>query len=436
MEDKGTLVRGASRFTLSTPVVKGLLWLILVATVMYNGANYLEMLSLKSTRLFPDDLQQLLAGAHALRNGVPLYGPDFQPFATSLGFRQLPPPLGPPAIYALFVPLTPFSLLNATRVYLLLNHILLFISFGILTMSFATVYRMSIRRQLIWTSAMSVCALCYSPVLDTFIQGQTNIIVLFFTSLALYASLRRAEVVAGLAISLAIIVKLVPVIFLAYFLVRRRYVAAITGLSAYFVFNLAVGLIFGMHDLIAYPAIFARSLLPMPSFEDQGVSSLLTYLLHNKTLELLLFGIIAVGSLVATLRYAYTRDDEAGTLSVFALLVLVSCLVSSHSYAHHHVILLMPFALAFLYLSETDSGAPSSDSSGRSPALLSLVLMSIYLIFACLDGFVTRDPVRQQWLRAVMEHHVMGALLPCTWLILVEATVHERLWLHRDRAAE
>jgi hypothetical protein len=164
--------------------------------------------------------------AHALRDGQNPYG------ITTLAERagKLDGPTGliygqlftsyiqPPTSAILITPLTFLPWREATRVWLLLNH--LFLAAAV-CLTLVTV-RPALPRRWVVAGAVMVLAL-FSQIYGSFALGQVDALQVFLLSLGFWAFVRGKPAVCGASIACAAAIKLIPGLLLLYFLWRRDY---------------------------------------------------------------------------------------------------------------------------------------------------------------------------------------------------------------------
>jgi hypothetical protein len=128
-----------------------------------------------------------------------------------VGFSGLTPFSALPVL-----PLTFFSALIAKRIWIVLN-------FAMLAASAELLHRLTgLRRRQIWW----VTLLAIVPLRTSFLYGQMHLSVLFLLVMAYFFFLREREIASGACIALAAALKVYPVIFFGYFLLKRRWRAA------------------------------------------------------------------------------------------------------------------------------------------------------------------------------------------------------------------
>lgn len=89
-------------------------------------------------------------------------------------------------------------------------------------------------------------------ILHNLSTGQTNILMMFVMLLGLYHINNRREALGGAILALAITIKYIPLAFLPYFIMRRKFKAAAAILAALGVYIILPGLLIGMQANFLY----------------------------------------------------------------------------------------------------------------------------------------------------------------------------------------
>lgn len=199
--------------------------------VYLNGAFFSSVSSLHV------DLSINLTAAHAIREGQNPYG------ETALRERaeELNSPtkyiyeslftsyIQPPTSALAVVPLTLLSWREATRAYLVLNHLLLAAAVAL------TLYTVRPTVPLRWAIAgAAVVVAGFSQIYGSFALGQVDATQAFLLAVGLWGYSRDKPAVTGAAIAAGVAIKLIPGVLLVYFLWKReyRFVAWVVGAGA------------------------------------------------------------------------------------------------------------------------------------------------------------------------------------------------------------
>jgi hypothetical protein len=167
------------------------------------------------------------------------------------GRNNIYPYVYPPLYAICFEPLTGMSELNAARVMFGLNA-------GFVLAAIVLGSRAMLRRLRAGTDAgnvlfvsMMVAVIACVPIHNELRGLETNSIILLSFVLALYF-LDRMPVLSGLALAVAINIKYLPIIAVPYFLLRRRWTAAISTLVASVVLALLPAITLGWATNLRY----------------------------------------------------------------------------------------------------------------------------------------------------------------------------------------
>jgi len=166
-----------------------------------------------------------LTAAHALRHGADPYGEEaLFDRAESLGsptafvYRSLfTSYIQPPTSALSLLPLTALPWRDASRAYLVLNHVFLAAAVGV------TLVTIRPRLPLRWTvAAAAAIVAAFAQLNASFALGQVDATVLLLLSAGYWGYSRDKPAVTGVALALAAAVKLVPGVLVLYFLWKRR----------------------------------------------------------------------------------------------------------------------------------------------------------------------------------------------------------------------
>jgi alpha-1,2-mannosyltransferase len=321
------------------------------------------------------DLSINLVAADALRDGADPYG-DTVLFdrAIALGsptllvYTQLfTSYIQPPTSALSLLPLTELGWREATRTYLVLNHIFLLGAVGIVL---ATV-RPTVK--LPWLIAgIALVLMLYSQIYGSFALGQVDALLALLLAVAFWGYCRGNAPVAGAAIALGAAIKLIPALLLLYFLWRRDFKAFAWGIGvgvALFVLSLAyIGPdIYRTYLLEIVPALLKGS----PHYANASFATIIARLntpptvgplpemiyLDEVSLSLgwrifgAAVGLAALATVAAILgrrQPAASARDPGRVLPEFYLVVTVGLIISSVTWEFYVVWLMPAFAAVLL----------------------------------------------------------------------------------------
>ncbi len=193
----------------------------------------------------------------------------------------------PPIVIAILSPVTLFSAPNAQLCWTLCKAGL---AAAILWLCLSMIQTTGIQ---LHPAALAVAVVAWlGPLVIDMQQGQTNLLMLLPLCAGLWAAQRqtaRSDILAGLLIALAVSVKVTPIIFLIYFLIRKRWcVSAAIVLGMLLWLFLVPGLIFGWNQNLLWLMQWARIMIvPFVSRGDvlyannQSLPSFLTRFLSH-----------------------------------------------------------------------------------------------------------------------------------------------------------
>lgn len=186
-------------------------WFWVVVSHRIGGVPYSGFASVFVTGC--GDFEHFYHGALALRDGADLYASGVRGY------------IYPPLLAFLFIPLTAFSVQTAAWIMLVVN-----LGLGLMcawVMAGETLRRLDIEATLARVAAVAALATLFAAtkLRSEFQMWQTNILLMAALVLALRFLDSRPRL-AGLLLGLAFDIKYLPIVFLPYLLLRRRFVAA------------------------------------------------------------------------------------------------------------------------------------------------------------------------------------------------------------------
>ncbi len=231
------------------------------------------------------------------------------------------------------------------------------------------------RRLVPWAEGL-VLLLTLRPILSDLHHGNNNLIILALIVGTLTAWRKGYDVLAGLALGLAITYKVTPALFVPYFLYKRSWRAVGSTFLAIGIFmlivpSLVIGPAFNGQCLAMW---WHRILAPFVAGHEMSgqeinqslvgvLSRLMTEPLarvdrYERLFHLYLvawdprvvaavvkvISLVLVGVLAFFCRTKVRRRDDPRLLGEFSLVVLTMLFVSERSWKHHYVTLMLPFA--------------------------------------------------------------------------------------------
>ena len=189
-------------------------------------------------------------------------------------------------------------------------------------------------------------------------QGQVNILLVFLMTLALMWGLEgRREGAAGVALAAAALIKLTPILLLAYFLVERRWRLIAATLGAAFLIALPTLLFGGWAHWLAYlhfllrsrSALEVKALVGTEAPYNISLLGAWSRVLGRSTAALILHGLSVLILFLIAMR-AHARARARGRGRWTALLAYLAAMVLAAPYGWIvHIVYLLPGAVWVLY---------------------------------------------------------------------------------------
>jgi Glycosyltransferase family 87 len=321
--------------------------------VIYFLALYYFRISDRTVKLDFGAFLKLDFGAfytwsYAARIGLNPYSPDaVMPLASRLGVRAVPANYPPPFILAI----EPLSLVPRIEAFWLWHGINLCLLLIAVWMLVADLHPPQKR------IAFACAALLYGPVTDALFWGQVEPFLLLMLVIALRKSAARRDIASGIAVGLAALCKIYPVVLLGYFLFSRRWtVVASAGLTILVGILLSIAA-FGselsvdfLHQIsmtagdklwsntlnASLGAIVAKSLWLLAGHD---------YGLAMKVLRTALIVLAVSAVLLMTIRGTLSAKRRGDDSIGFGLWVAATVLLTPVVWPHHLTILLIPLRL-------------------------------------------------------------------------------------------
>ena len=313
--------------------------------VAYLLALYYFRISVRTAQF---DFSDFYTWAYAARVGLNPYSHDAViPLAHRLGVEAMPANYPPPFILAL-EPLSLVPPLQAFWIWHGVNFCLLLITVWLLVADLHPS-----QKRIAFASA----ALLYGPVTDALFWGQVEPFLLLMLVIALRQSAARRDIASGIAVGLAALCKIYPVVLLGYFLLSRRWTVVVsTGLTILLGILLSM-LAFGselsvdfLHQIsrtagdkfwsytlnASLGAVVAKTLW-MVAGHNYGLAMKLT----RTALIVLAVSAVLAMTIRGTLSANRRDDDSIG----FGLWVAATVLLTPIVWPHHLTVLLIPLRL-------------------------------------------------------------------------------------------
>lgn len=319
------------------------------------------------------DFTAYCTAARLIRNGKSPYDATaFLKEVRSLGLREDRPYIYLPPLAIIIAPLSLLPPRAAVFIWFWTNVALLIAS----TMLFSRM--VGLHKKRIYVVGVLIGALVFYPVIFSTFMGQVNTLILALLVLAWYLSKRRQEILTGVVIALASLIKLFPFCVALYFLWKGRYRIFLYTLGALI-------LLAGISVVIVGPDAhwtYVNSVLPTQFLKthplNQSFSGFLARMLpidrHNGFLlwRFLSLSASAVLTLATLLTIPPGRRNEGASDLEISLVVVAMLLISTVSWTGTLTLLVIPYAVVANHLLDT--------SYEKERWSLFLVLLSFLLV--------------------------------------------------------
>jgi hypothetical protein len=312
----------------TSKAVKSLIILVLGEYILFGLLTELALLSVKPFPhyLLEDFSYYLRAYHHAALGGDP-----YQDRSIGTGFLYPPPALLLVGAFALI----PGELLRAA-VYTGVNLFLL----GMMPRGIARYYHLSFQQVWWWF----FLAVFFAPLLELLYVGQINLITAFGIFL-LFCYEERQPAIAGFGLSLAICLKVTPLIFVVYLLIQRRWATLGWTLALLLAESAIAALLFGWQPLVTYISVFIGLLgvVVRGDGNSQALGSVLNYHGWIAPAGILvtqhILGVYLAIVFAASAAIAYKLRQREPVFLIFSLGIMVA---PNIMWYHHYVFILLP----------------------------------------------------------------------------------------------
>lgn len=194
-----------------------------------------------------------------------------------------------------------------------------------------------------------ILILNFFPAKFTLGMGQINNLILLLATVTIY-SFYKNEKISGLALSLALSIKIFPVFFLPYFIYLKKWKALFYGLVLVFFVSLLTYFFvksISIYDYF-YRVLPSISLGARDTYYNQSLAGFLVSLFPHGNVDLvrIIIGVIlTLGSIFLILRYGRKK-----VILSFGLLVVLNLLLNTFTWQHHLVWSVVPLLSVFFYI--------------------------------------------------------------------------------------
>ena len=375
--------------------------IFMVILLGYTGANYFYNGIFRP--LFTDkvDFEAYYNAALAFRYGGPIYDLMIKFFEQGPARYNGPFPYVYPPPFAVFLsPLAHVEFKYAVLLWISINQIFFF---GGVYLLFKTI---STKHAGVELLAFVFVCFNFRPLYIDYLVGQCNVLLFFLMVLTLYFYRSNRDVYAGAALAFACMIKVIPLLLLAFFLWKRAYKVFLAGTLA-LLFIFLYSLLFFDLDLYFWYFKFMTGQTLFNAYHDShSITGFFTRMLTHTIWTSGIFnspkaakisvGISSLAVLAGLLFMARKKCDRSGDrfLGEYSLAVVTMLLLSQMTSTPYLVMLLVPIGIWVRALFRRNVKAPWMVLTGLAYGVLGIwyplavdkfLNMDIYGIF--LNGF-------------------------------------------------
>jgi Glycosyltransferase family 87 len=333
-----------------------LLLLLIVAAAYYVVFSVSQWVTLTPESL-RFDFANYFGGAQAAAHGTDVYADFKRSWGTEAWVVAY---IYPPFFAELLAPLTPLGLVGAARVWLLAVHAAFFGSLALILHIHPELSRAG-RRLLL------VAAFGFMPVYLNLKFQQVATVWLLLLAAALWAALRRRDSLAGGFIALAASIKVTPIFLIPLFARLGRWRVALMG-SGLLLIVTVVTMLASPGSWQFFTVVLPRIGLGTANWDNGSIDGLVSRivvlspnLLGGATqsaakVVIALAAVSVIGVTIWMAGRAGANDGWSIRLGVAALMTSL-LIVSSVTWQHHLVTLLLPMATALAWIVQRRPGA-------------------------------------------------------------------------------
>jgi hypothetical protein len=246
-----------------------------------------------------------------------------------------------PVEHLVTLPLFAFSdLRSAYTAWLIINYAFLA---GILALAFRVFH--SGRSKWMWRSIVVIAVLNYGPLYEALTQRTIEIFELLAIFAAYALLLRRRSAASGIAIGVAAMTKFLPLIFLPYFVVKRRFRELAGSLIVIAVIAIATEAVFGWRYSGIVVQLQRGGLIH--SELDQSLSGMVRRLLvwTRSPISPAMLSLGAIVLALAGLSWLFLRTRNCAAIEdlEWSTLIVAMVLLPPHNEQYYFVLLLFPY---------------------------------------------------------------------------------------------
>ena len=396
---------------------------VLLALLLLIGAYYViwsvnQWLSLDAAAL-RFDFVNYFGGAQAAAHGGDIYADFKRSWGTQAWVVAY---IYPPFFALLLAPLTTLGLVAAGRIWLLVVHLAFWLALGLILRAHPELSRSGRRLFLL-------AALSFMPVYLNLKFQQVATVWLLLLTATLLAALRRRDATGGLMLALAASLKVTPIFLIPLFFRLGRRRLALLG-SAILAGITTITVLASPGSWQFFTVVLPRIGLGTANWDNGSIDGLISRVVEyapriagdgTETLAKVVIALAVISVIGFTLWSARGGTGSRWTLRLgFSALVTALLIVSSVTWQHHLVTLLLPIATAIAWL-----------SARRAPAHYGWLLALAYILcwmdrraFPLPSDLLVHSPLQAALVLAATSVKLAG--LSLIWVLLLRMLAYER----------
>lgn len=187
----------------------------------------------------------------------------------------------------------------------------------------------------------------FNPIKENFFEGQINILILLLVTLHIYYEMQDKKLYSCITLSLAILFKIYPIVFLPYYLFQKKFKSFGYTIGALAIFIIISIIFFGYSPWVKFIEYNLTSdILSSIVVHNISIRSYLSIFIYNDKIALLIHKLFLISfSLVFFILFSKRTKSIHEKLFDYSFLVMLFNFLSPHVYVHHFIFLLIPLAL-------------------------------------------------------------------------------------------
>lgn len=256
----------------------------------------------------------------------------------------------PPTSLLLFLPFTLFQYIVAQKIFIILSILSFLFSITILLKLFKITAFSNLGMLLI------ILSFNFFPAKFTLGMGQINNFLLLALVFFVYYFIKKKPVLAGISLALAIMIKISPIILIAFLIIRKDWKILFSVFMTLIFLTLITDLFIG-HQVLVY---FFNTTLPdllkaaPADYYNQSITGFLARSILDPYFRNIIRLIMSVFLTLLSLFIIWKNYKNYFQYSILCISVLITLglIISGVSWQHHFVWLLLPIYFTYIYIKD------------------------------------------------------------------------------------